>query len=67
MNDCASMVVAVPGTTISPYLFFWQAAQEVEDNARRPGAAQLRRHPEYGPGTCRASSRTPPSAWSSPA
>lgn len=25
------MVVAVFGTTISPYLFFWQAAQEVED------------------------------------
>jgi Mn2+/Fe2+ NRAMP family transporter len=47
MNDYASMVVAVLGTTISPYLFFWQAAQEVEDNARRPEAAQLRRHPEY--------------------
>lgn len=26
-----SLVVAVFGTTISPYLFFWQAAQEVED------------------------------------
>ena len=26
-----SMLVAVFGTTISPYLFFWQAAQEVED------------------------------------
>jgi NRAMP (natural resistance-associated macrophage protein)-like metal ion transporter len=26
-----SMIVAVFGTTISPYLFFWQAAQEVED------------------------------------
>lgn len=25
------MVVAVFGTTISPYLFFWQAGQEVED------------------------------------
>ena len=25
------IVVAVFGTTISPYLFFWQAAQEVED------------------------------------
>src|SRR5205814_395050 len=24
-------VVAILGTTISPYLFFWQAAQEVED------------------------------------
>jgi Mn2+/Fe2+ NRAMP family transporter len=24
-------VVAILGTTISPYLFFWQASQEVED------------------------------------
>ncbi len=34
------MVVAVLGTTISPYLFFWQASQEVEEmnkgKARRP-------------------------------
>ena len=27
----ASVVVGVFGTTISPYLFFWQASQEVED------------------------------------
>jgi NRAMP (natural resistance-associated macrophage protein)-like metal ion transporter len=46
-KDYAAMVVAVLGTTISPYLFFWQASQEVEDNARRPEAAQLRAHPEY--------------------
>lgn len=43
----AAMVVAVLGTTISPYLFFWQAAQEVEDNNRRPGSQALRLHPEY--------------------
>lgn len=29
--DYATVVVAVFGTTISPYLFFWQASQEVED------------------------------------
>jgi NRAMP (natural resistance-associated macrophage protein)-like metal ion transporter len=29
--DYFMMVVAVLGTTISPYLFFWQAAQEVEE------------------------------------
>ena len=33
-------VVAIFGTTISPYLFFWQSAQEVEevdqDNAKKP-------------------------------
>ena len=47
VKDYASMVVAVLGTTISPYLFFWQASQEVEDNHRRPESAELRRHPEY--------------------
>ncbi|HVT35117.1 MAG TPA: divalent metal cation transporter [Nevskiaceae bacterium] len=33
------MIVAVFGTTISPYLFFWQAAQEVEDLRGRKGAS----------------------------
>ena len=47
MKDYAQMVVAVLGTTISPYLFFWQASQEVEDSVRRPEAAALRDHPEY--------------------
>lgn len=47
MSDYASIVVAVLGTTISPYLFFWQAAQEVEDNNRRPEAAELHDHPDY--------------------
>ena len=32
----ASTVVAVFGTTISPYLFFWQASEEVEDMRARP-------------------------------
>jgi len=31
----ATALVAVLGTTISPYLFFWQAAQEVEEQLRR--------------------------------
>ncbi len=46
-SDYANMVVAVLGTTISPYLFFWQASQEVEDNWRRPEAAALRGHRAY--------------------
>ncbi|RZJ79119.1 MAG: divalent metal cation transporter, partial [Brevundimonas sp.] len=29
--DYITTIVAVFGTTISPYLFFWQAAQEVEE------------------------------------
>lgn len=38
-------VVAVFGTTISPYLFFWQAEQEVEDQRERPGAHPLTHAP----------------------
>jgi Mn2+/Fe2+ NRAMP family transporter len=29
--DAAAVVVGVFGTTISPYLFFWQASEEIED------------------------------------
>ncbi len=42
-----SVLVAILGTTISPYLFFWQAAQEVEEEralgrnlAQRRGATR---------------------------
>ncbi len=31
----ATALVAILGTTISPYLFFWQAGQEVEEQRRR--------------------------------
>ncbi len=34
-HDTLLVLVAVFGTTISPYLFFWQAAQEVEDRRAR--------------------------------
>ena len=37
------MIVAVFGTTISPYLFFWQAGQEVEDRSGRESPAQTLR------------------------
>src|SRR6185369_8774267 len=47
VKEYAAMVVAVLGTTISPYLFFWQASQEVEDNRLRPESAELRTHPAY--------------------
>ena len=30
------VITAVIGTTISPYMFFWQASQEVEENRGRP-------------------------------
>jgi len=37
------MVVAIFGTTISPYLFFWQSAQEVEEISDHVGARPLRK------------------------
>ncbi len=46
-TEYASIVVAVLGTTISPYLFFWQAAQEVEDSHRWPDAQELRHHAAF--------------------
>lgn len=42
-------VVAILGTTISPYLFFWQASQEVEEIRRQPTRDPLIDHPEQGP------------------
>src|SRR5262245_33049701 len=40
-----AMLVAVLGTTISPYLFFWQASQEVEESnsTKRKGAQLVQR------------------------
>ena len=43
--DYLTVVVAVLGTTISPYLFFWQAEEEVEEVKERPGAKPLERDP----------------------
>ncbi|MGZ6012275.1 MAG: NRAMP family divalent metal transporter [Caulobacteraceae bacterium] len=40
-----TVVVGVLGTTISPYLFFWQAEEEVEETKERPGAIPLNRAP----------------------
>ena len=44
--DHLTVVVAILGTTISPYLFFWQAEEEVDDVKERPGARPLVRAPE---------------------
>jgi len=40
-SDYVVAVVAVFGTTISPYLFFWQASQEVEDQRAAAGEEPL--------------------------
>jgi len=42
-------IVAVLGTTISPYLFFWQAAEEVEDIDTKPTRESLLKMPKQGP------------------
>jgi NRAMP (natural resistance-associated macrophage protein)-like metal ion transporter len=47
--DALMMVVALLGTTISPYLFFWQASHEVEE-LRRKGGVPLAQAPERAPG-----------------
>ncbi len=39
-------LVAILGTTISPYLFFWQASQEVEEIRTDPDEKPLKKHPE---------------------
>ncbi|HEY5675905.1 MAG TPA: divalent metal cation transporter [Myxococcales bacterium] len=43
--DYITVVVAVLGTTISPYLFFWQAGAEVEEVKEEAGAKPLLRAP----------------------
>jgi Mn2+/Fe2+ NRAMP family transporter len=40
-SETATVVTGVFGTTISPYLFFWQASEEVEDMQSRQKAPAL--------------------------
>ncbi len=44
-GDYLTTVVAILGTTISPYLFFWQASQEAEDERIDPDKAPLLEKP----------------------
>ena len=44
-----TVIVALFGTTISPYLFFWQASEEVEDEKEDPDAMPLIRAPQQAP------------------
>jgi NRAMP (natural resistance-associated macrophage protein)-like metal ion transporter len=43
--EYVTTVVAIFGTTISPYLFFWQASQECEDLRAVKADKPLRNHP----------------------
>ncbi len=42
-------LVAVLGTTISPYLFFWQSAEEVEEMQSAPREKALKQAPRQAP------------------
>jgi NRAMP (natural resistance-associated macrophage protein)-like metal ion transporter len=44
--DALAVIVGVFGTTISPYLFFWQSTQEAEDVIAHPTAQSLLIAPE---------------------
>src|SRR5260370_41765124 len=45
-RDYIVVIVAVLGTTISPYLFFWQASEEAEDERVNPAAHPFAEAPE---------------------
>jgi NRAMP (natural resistance-associated macrophage protein)-like metal ion transporter len=44
-NDYLTAIVAIFGTTISPYLFFWQASHEVEQQKHERDEQPLKRAP----------------------
>ena len=48
-NDYVVAIVAVLGTTITPYCFFWQSSQEAEDERIDPAAHALIDAPEQAP------------------
>jgi NRAMP (natural resistance-associated macrophage protein)-like metal ion transporter len=48
-GDYLTVVVAVFGTTISPYLFFWQAGEEVEDTKEDAASEPLLHAPKQAP------------------
>ena len=52
-RDYIVSIVAVLGTTISPYLFFWQASEEAEDERVNPVEHPLTEVPDEAPGQIR--------------
>jgi Mn2+/Fe2+ NRAMP family transporter len=49
-QDAFVALIAVLGTTISPYLFFWQASQEAEEVRSNRGEKPLRDDPSHARG-----------------
>ncbi|HEY3859079.1 MAG TPA: divalent metal cation transporter [Gammaproteobacteria bacterium] len=52
-SKAAAVVVGIFGTTISPYLFFWQASEEVEEMHKPPRAKSLLHDPASAPAELR--------------
>ena len=48
-GETLTLIVAIFGTTISPYLFFWQSSQEVEEEEADPAAGPLLTNPQQAP------------------
>jgi NRAMP (natural resistance-associated macrophage protein)-like metal ion transporter len=48
-KEAAVTIVAIFGTTISPYLFFWQSAEEVEELDHHPDQKPLTEAPDEAP------------------
>jgi Mn2+/Fe2+ NRAMP family transporter len=48
-SDIISLVAAVLGTTISPYLYFWQSSQEAKDQREQPRREKLTEAPKQAP------------------
>jgi NRAMP (natural resistance-associated macrophage protein)-like metal ion transporter len=48
-KDYVLFIVAILGTTISPYLFFWQAEEEVEEEQENPKKSPLKQAPKQAP------------------
>jgi len=73
-RDLLLMVVAIFGTTISPYLFFWQASQEAEESrlshrsrfAATSNARRLSERSRWIPGSACSPRTSSPSSSSSP-
>jgi NRAMP (natural resistance-associated macrophage protein)-like metal ion transporter len=52
-RDYIVTIVAVLGTTITPYCFFWQSSEEAEEERINPAAHTLLEAPEEAPGEIR--------------
>ena len=64
-GDSLTLIVAIFGTTISPYLFFWQSSQEVEEEEADHEAGPADQPARAGTRELSASAGIPVSAWGS--